>query len=144
MPTAAASSRWFAVDHVFNASRTCQVGSEPPAAASAASNARLTAHEVLVSCRPIGGPGDTWPDGPSRLAGHLGEVVHVADELGLDTVWVPDHLLQGAPGTSPEDEMPGAPYARVPRCPVTPGAPGHGGHRRDLRPPPGPFGHRHC
>jgi F420-dependent oxidoreductase-like protein len=45
------------------------------------------------------------PDGPSRLAAHLGDVVHAADEVGLDTVWVPDHLLQGAPGTSPEDEM---------------------------------------
>ncbi|MGW0228131.1 hypothetical protein ACWDWO_07445 [Actinopolymorpha singaporensis] len=47
----------------------------------------------------------TWPDGPSRLAAHVGDVAHAADELGLDTVWVPDHLLQGVPGTSLEDEV---------------------------------------
>jgi F420-dependent oxidoreductase-like protein len=47
----------------------------------------------------------SWPDGPQRLADHLDDVVRAADEAGLDTVWVPDHLLQGAPGTSPEDEM---------------------------------------
>jgi F420-dependent oxidoreductase-like protein len=47
----------------------------------------------------------TWDDGPARLAGHLVDVVRSADEAGIDTVWVPDHLLQGAPGSSPEDEM---------------------------------------
>ncbi|MFC4944488.1 TIGR03560 family F420-dependent LLM class oxidoreductase [Pseudonocardia sp. GCM10023141] len=45
------------------------------------------------------------PDGPSALAAHLDEVVRAADDAGLDTVWVPDHLLQGAPGTTPEDAM---------------------------------------
>ena len=29
----------------------------------------------------------------------------VADEAGLDTVWVPDHLIQAAPGSDPESEM---------------------------------------
>lgn len=47
----------------------------------------------------------SWPDGPAQLADHLTDVVQAADEAGLDTVWVPDHLLQGAPGTSPEDAM---------------------------------------
>jgi alkanesulfonate monooxygenase SsuD/methylene tetrahydromethanopterin reductase-like flavin-dependent oxidoreductase (luciferase family) len=47
----------------------------------------------------------TWGDGPARLAGHLTDVVRAADDAGLRTVWVPDHLLQGAPGSSPEDEM---------------------------------------
>lgn len=47
----------------------------------------------------------TWPDGPDRLADHLDHVVRAADEAGLDTVWVPDHLLQGAPGSSPTDDM---------------------------------------
>lgn len=47
----------------------------------------------------------TWPDGPARLAAHLDHVVRAADEAGLHTVWVPDHLLQGAPGSSPDDEM---------------------------------------
>ena len=46
-----------------------------------------------------------WPDGPAKLAHHLDEVVRAADDAGLDTVWVPDHLLQGAPGTSPTDAM---------------------------------------
>jgi F420-dependent oxidoreductase-like protein len=47
----------------------------------------------------------SWTDGPARLAAHLGDVVAAADDAGLDTVWVPDHLLQGAPGTSVADPM---------------------------------------
>jgi F420-dependent oxidoreductase-like protein len=47
----------------------------------------------------------SWPDGPDTIAAHLGEVVAAADEAGLDTVWIPDHLLQGAPGTSVTDAM---------------------------------------
>jgi alkanesulfonate monooxygenase SsuD/methylene tetrahydromethanopterin reductase-like flavin-dependent oxidoreductase (luciferase family) len=35
----------------------------------------------------------TLPGGPDGLAEHLGHVVAAADEAGLDTVWVPDHLL---------------------------------------------------
>jgi len=33
----------------------------------------------------------------------LERIVRVADEGGLDTVWVPDHLVQHAPGTEPTD-----------------------------------------
>ncbi|WP_163510574.1 LLM class F420-dependent oxidoreductase [Fodinicola acaciae] len=47
----------------------------------------------------------SWGDGADRLAGHLDRVVRAADDAGIDTVWVPDHLLQGAPGSGPEDEM---------------------------------------
>ncbi len=47
----------------------------------------------------------TLPGGPAGLADHLSEVVAAADEAGLDTVWVPDHLLQGIPGRAPTDEM---------------------------------------
>jgi len=47
----------------------------------------------------------TLPDGPAGLAAYLGDVVQAADEAGLDTVWVPDHLLQGIPGRAPTDEM---------------------------------------
>ena len=47
----------------------------------------------------------TLPGGPDGLAEHLGHVVTAADEAGLDTVWVPDHLLQGIPGRAPTDEM---------------------------------------
>ncbi|MGH3768513.1 MAG: LLM class F420-dependent oxidoreductase [Pseudonocardiaceae bacterium] len=47
----------------------------------------------------------SWPDGPARLADHLARVIAAADGAGLDTVWIPDHLLQCAPGTSPTDAM---------------------------------------
>lgn len=47
----------------------------------------------------------SWPSGPSGLATELGRVARQADEGGLDTLWVSDHLLQGAPGTTPEQEM---------------------------------------
>lgn len=44
-----------------------------------------------------------WPDGPATLARHLTQLVHRADDSLLDTVWVPDHLVQRAPGTSMTD-----------------------------------------
>jgi alkanesulfonate monooxygenase SsuD/methylene tetrahydromethanopterin reductase-like flavin-dependent oxidoreductase (luciferase family) len=39
------------------------------------------------------------------IRGHLARIVGAADEGGLDTVWVADHLLQAAPGASHEDPM---------------------------------------
>jgi alkanesulfonate monooxygenase SsuD/methylene tetrahydromethanopterin reductase-like flavin-dependent oxidoreductase (luciferase family) len=43
---------------------------------------------------------------PGRdVRAHLADVVRAADEGGLDTVWVADHLIQAAPGTSPDDPM---------------------------------------
>lgn len=47
----------------------------------------------------------SWPGGPSRLGAELGAIARQVDEGGLDTLWVADHLLQGAPGTTPEQEM---------------------------------------
>jgi F420-dependent oxidoreductase-like protein len=47
----------------------------------------------------------SWPGGPARLAGELSGIVAHAEEGGLDTVWVSDHLLQGEPGTDPTQEM---------------------------------------
>jgi F420-dependent oxidoreductase-like protein len=47
----------------------------------------------------------SWPGGPSRLAPELERIVHVADEGGLDTVWLSDHLIQAAPGSTPDSEM---------------------------------------
>lgn len=47
----------------------------------------------------------SWPEGPARLPANVADIVTAADDAGLDTVWVPDHLLQGAPGTSPTDPM---------------------------------------
>ena len=39
------------------------------------------------------------------IRGHLAGIVRAADEGGLDTVWVADHLFQAAPGTSRDDPM---------------------------------------
>jgi alkanesulfonate monooxygenase SsuD/methylene tetrahydromethanopterin reductase-like flavin-dependent oxidoreductase (luciferase family) len=39
------------------------------------------------------------------IRGHLAAIVQAADEGGLDTVWVADHLLQAAPGASHDDPM---------------------------------------
>src|SRR3954451_13658138 len=47
----------------------------------------------------------TWPDGPQGLAGHLGELAAAADEAGLDTLWVADHLLQADPNATADSEM---------------------------------------
>ncbi len=47
----------------------------------------------------------SWPHGPERLAAELTEVARQADEGGLDTLWVSDHLLQAEPGTEPTQEM---------------------------------------
>ena len=47
----------------------------------------------------------SWPHGPERLAAELVHVARQADEGGLDTLWVSDHLLQGEPGTEPTQEM---------------------------------------
>jgi alkanesulfonate monooxygenase SsuD/methylene tetrahydromethanopterin reductase-like flavin-dependent oxidoreductase (luciferase family) len=37
----------------------------------------------------------SWPGGPAGLADRLGRIARQADEGGLDTLWVSDHLLQG-------------------------------------------------
>ena len=47
----------------------------------------------------------SWPDGAGGLAGALDEIVRAADEGGLDTVWLSDHLIQAAPGSTPDSEM---------------------------------------
>jgi F420-dependent oxidoreductase-like protein len=47
----------------------------------------------------------SWP-GPTReLSARLADVARTADEGGLDTVWVADHLLQADPNSRPEAEM---------------------------------------
>jgi alkanesulfonate monooxygenase SsuD/methylene tetrahydromethanopterin reductase-like flavin-dependent oxidoreductase (luciferase family) len=43
----------------------------------------------------------SWQDG---IAG-LSRVVELADEGGLDTIWLPDHLLQADPTSQPEAEL---------------------------------------
>lgn len=46
-----------------------------------------------------------WPEGPAGSAAHLERVVTTADDLGLDTVWVADHLLQTDPAGSPDEAV---------------------------------------
>jgi F420-dependent oxidoreductase-like protein len=45
----------------------------------------------------------SWPGGD--LTAELGRVARQADEGGIDTLWVPDHLIQAIPGTEPTQEM---------------------------------------
>jgi F420-dependent oxidoreductase-like protein len=45
------------------------------------------------------------PEGAGGLAAHLAAVARAAEAGGLDTVWVPDHLLQVAPGSTGEEML---------------------------------------
>jgi alkanesulfonate monooxygenase SsuD/methylene tetrahydromethanopterin reductase-like flavin-dependent oxidoreductase (luciferase family) len=47
----------------------------------------------------------SWPNSPAALGSELARVVHAADEAGLDTVWVADHLIQADPTSTPDSEM---------------------------------------
>jgi F420-dependent oxidoreductase-like protein len=54
----------------------------------------------------IGVTSYSWPDGPQRLGSELARLVRGADQAGVDTVWVADHLLQADPSAAPgETEM---------------------------------------
>jgi F420-dependent oxidoreductase-like protein len=47
----------------------------------------------------------SWPGGAPRLAAQLTNAVQDADDGGLDTVWVADHLIQAEPGADPDEAM---------------------------------------
>jgi F420-dependent oxidoreductase-like protein len=47
----------------------------------------------------------TWPGGPAEIGPRLGDLVRTADEAGVDTIWLPDHLIQADPRSSPDAEM---------------------------------------
>ncbi|HEY7484854.1 MAG TPA: LLM class F420-dependent oxidoreductase [Streptosporangiaceae bacterium] len=47
----------------------------------------------------------SWPGEPVGIGHELGRVVRAADEAGVDTVWVSDHLIQADPNSTPEVEM---------------------------------------
>src|SRR5215213_5517006 len=47
----------------------------------------------------------SWPSGPAGLGSELARIVSLADEAGLDTVWVADHLIQADPTSIPDSEM---------------------------------------
>jgi F420-dependent oxidoreductase-like protein len=44
-------------------------------------------------------------EGPAGLGAWLGRIARAADESGLDTLWVSDHLLQADPNSSLDAEM---------------------------------------
>jgi F420-dependent oxidoreductase-like protein len=47
----------------------------------------------------------SWPGSPAALGSELARIVRAADEAGLDTVWVADHLIQADPTSTPDSEM---------------------------------------
>jgi F420-dependent oxidoreductase-like protein len=47
----------------------------------------------------------SWAGGTDGLGAELERLVRIADEGGLDTVWLSDHLIQAAPGSTPDSEM---------------------------------------
>ena len=42
---------------------------------------------------------------PADIGGQLGRIARAADDAGLDTLWVADHLLQADPTSTPDSEM---------------------------------------
>ncbi|HEV8565466.1 MAG TPA: TIGR03560 family F420-dependent LLM class oxidoreductase [Actinoplanes sp.] len=44
----------------------------------------------------------SWPRGARAFGAELTRVVQAADQAGVDTVWVPDHLLQVDPTAAPD------------------------------------------
>jgi F420-dependent oxidoreductase-like protein len=44
----------------------------------------------------------SWPDGAQGFGAELARLVEAADRAGIDTVWVPDHLLQADPTAAPD------------------------------------------
>jgi F420-dependent oxidoreductase-like protein len=47
----------------------------------------------------------SWPSGAAGLGTELGRVARAADEAGIDTLWVSDHLIQADPTAVPDSEM---------------------------------------
>ncbi len=45
----------------------------------------------------------SWPSGPGGLGAELMRLVRAADQAGVDTVWVADHLLQADPTAGPDE-----------------------------------------
>jgi len=47
----------------------------------------------------------SWPGGPATTAALLTAIAQRADEAGVDTVWVPDHLVQADPASDVHEPM---------------------------------------
>ncbi|HZD00414.1 MAG TPA: LLM class F420-dependent oxidoreductase [Actinomycetes bacterium] len=45
----------------------------------------------------------SWPGGPRGLGSELARLVRAADQSGVDTVWVTDHLIQADPTAAADD-----------------------------------------
>jgi F420-dependent oxidoreductase-like protein len=51
----------------------------------------------------IGVTNYSWPGGPDAIGARLAELARGADQAGVDTLWVVDHLLQADPTAPPDD-----------------------------------------
>ena len=47
----------------------------------------------------------SWDEGPDQLASHLRDLAQQADDAGIDTLWVADHLLQMDPTAAIDEPM---------------------------------------
>lgn len=47
----------------------------------------------------------SWPGGPTAIGAELARVVRAAEQAGVDTAWVSDHLVQADPTSDPDAEM---------------------------------------
>jgi F420-dependent oxidoreductase-like protein len=47
----------------------------------------------------------SWPSGPAAIGAELARIARAADDAGLDTVWVTDHLVQADPTSTADAEM---------------------------------------
>jgi alkanesulfonate monooxygenase SsuD/methylene tetrahydromethanopterin reductase-like flavin-dependent oxidoreductase (luciferase family) len=47
----------------------------------------------------------SWPGPPDQIARHLSALARRADDAGLDTLWVPDHLIQADPTATLDEPM---------------------------------------
>src|SRR5689334_11640924 len=47
----------------------------------------------------------SWPGGAVALVRELGRVASAAEDAGLHTLWVADHLIQAAPGSAPDSPI---------------------------------------
>jgi F420-dependent oxidoreductase-like protein len=47
----------------------------------------------------------TWPGGPAAMRGHLTTLARTADVAGVDTLWLPDHVIQADPRKSVDEAM---------------------------------------
>lgn len=47
----------------------------------------------------------SWPGGPAEIGLELGSIARAADNVGVHTVWLPDHLIQVDPHSTPEADV---------------------------------------